>query len=76
MGTNQPMGSDLVKALSNPFESAVHDCARLSSESDCNSACCSCHAKTVAAEEGLASGLTSEPPPADSEIEVETKESG
>ena len=67
MGTNPPMGSDLVKALSNPFESAVHDCARLSSESDCNSACCSCHAKTVAADG---------PDPADSEIEVETKESG
>ncbi len=58
------MGSDLVKALSNPFESAVHDCARISSESDCNSACCSCHAKTVAADT------------ADSEIKVETKENG
>ena len=71
MGTNPPMGSDLVKALSNPFESAVHDCARLSSESDCDSACCSCHAKTVAAD-----GPEAEPPPADSEIKVETKENG
>ncbi len=44
------MGSDLVKALSQPFESAVHDRAQLSSESDCNSACCSCHAKTIAPE--------------------------
>ncbi len=42
------MGSDLVKALSNPFESAVHDCSQISSESDCSSVCCTCHSKTIA----------------------------
>ncbi len=46
------MGSDLVKALSRPFESAVHDCTQISSESDCNSACCTCHSKTTAPDAG------------------------
>ncbi len=42
------MGSDLVKALSNPIVSAVHDCAQISSESDCNSGGGRCHAKAIA----------------------------
>ena len=66
MGTNPPMGSDLVKALSNPFESAGHDCSRISGKSDCGmSECCACHTKTTGAE-------------SDNEVEinVETKENG
>ena len=63
------MGSDLgtvVKALSRPCESAVHDCAQISSESDCSSGCCTCHTKTTATD----------PEDADVEITVETKENG
>ena len=48
------MGSDLstiVKALSKPCESAVHDCAQISSESDCSSGCCTCHTKTIAPDD-------------------------
>ena len=44
------MGSDLVKALSRPLESAVHDCTQISSKSDCQSGCCSCHSRTIAPE--------------------------
>ena len=59
------MGSDLVKALSRPVEATVHDCAQISSESDCNfSGCCSCHSKTTA------------PDPEDAEIDIQTKENG
>ena len=59
------MGSDLsaiVTALSQPCESAVHDCAQLSGESDCGSGCCYCHTKTIV--------------PDDTEIDVETKDTG
>ena len=58
------MGAEIVKALSEPFESAVHDCSQLSSESDCKSWCCSCHSKTRAAD------------PDDAEIDIETKDNG
>ncbi len=60
------MGNDLIRALSSPFESAVHDCTQISSESDCSSGCCSCHTKTIA-------------PDTDDEameINTETKENG
>ena len=62
------MGSDLVKALSSPFESAVHDCAQISSESDCGSGCCYCHTKTVAPDPDTE--------PDGAEIVIETKEDG
>ena len=62
------MGSDLstiVKALSIPFQSAVHECAQISSESDCTfSGCCACHTRTTA------------PDPDDAEIDIETKDTG
>ena len=60
------MGNDLVRALSRPFESAVHDCSQISSESDCESMCCTCHSKTIA------------PDADDSEIEIsiQSKEKG
>ena len=73
------MGSDLVKALSNPFESAVHDCSQISGESDCSSGCCSCHTKTIAPEadpdagDGLEGSAQEE---TDAEINTQTKENG
>ena len=66
------MGSDLVKALSNPFESAVHDCSQISSESDCSSGCCSCHSKTIAPEADPDEGDEE----TDAEINTQTKENG
>ena len=44
------MGAEIVKAVSRPFESAVHDCSQISSESDCESGCCKAHWKTVGAD--------------------------
>ena len=58
------MGAEIVKALSAPLESAVHDCTQLSSESDCSSICCTCHSKTVGADQD------------DIEIREDTKENG
>ncbi len=58
------MGSDLstiVKALSKPCESAVHDCAQISSESDCSSGCCTCHTKTIARDDDDDDGGTIAP---------------
>ncbi len=43
------MGAEIVKAISRPFESAVHDCDQMSSESDSESGCCKAHWKTVGA---------------------------
>ena len=66
------MGSDLstiAKALSIPFQSAVHDCAQMSSESDCSIGCCACHTKTIAAD-------LDDTEPDDAEIDIETKEKG
>ncbi len=60
------MGTDLIRALSRPLESAVHDCTQISSESDCSSGCCSCHTKTIAPD-------TDEP---EVEIDTETEENG
>ena len=66
------MGSDfstIVKALSIPFQSAVHDCAQISSESDCTfSGCCACHTRTTAPD--------SDTEPDDAEIDIETKDTG
>ena len=42
------MGSDLAQALASPFTEAVRYCTSLSSESDCESMCCTCHTKTTA----------------------------
>ena len=68
------MGNDLIKALSQPFESAVHDCAQISSESDCNSGCCSCHTKTVApGADPDEDGLETEDEPEETEIALQTK---
>ena len=61
------MGSDLVKALIRPIESAVHDCAQISSESECQSGCCSCHTKTIAPDDNA---------DADIEISKQDKEDG
>ena len=74
------MGNDLIRALSRPFESAVHDCAQISSESDCNSGCCSCHTKTIAPdtdpdEDGLSCAAETDEP-GDAEINTQTKENG
>ena len=67
------MGSDLVKALSRPVEATVHDCAQISSESDCNfSGCCSCHSKTIALE----AEPDEDSQPEDAEIAPQTKETG
>ena len=44
------MGAEIVKAVSRPFEGAVHDCSQISSESDCESGCCKAHWKTVGAD--------------------------
>ena len=44
------MGAEIAKAVSRPFESAVHDCSQISSESDCESGCCKAHWKTVGAD--------------------------
>ena len=44
------MGAEIVKAVSRPFESAVHDCSQISSESDWESGCCKAHRKTVGAD--------------------------
>ena len=63
------MGSDLVKALSRPIESAVHDCAQISSESDCQSGCCSCHSRTIAPEADPDEGDEE----TDTEIALQTK---
>ena len=60
------MGNDLIRALSRPFESAVHDCSQISSESDCESVCCTCHSKTIAPE---ADG-------SEIEISIQSKEKG
>ena len=69
------MGSDLVKALSQPFESAVHDCTQLSSESDCTfRGCCSCHTKTIAPDSDTEPDDGSRPEEA--EIDIETKDTG
>ena len=67
------MGNDLVRVLSSPFESAVHDCTQLSSESDCNSGCCSCHTKTIAPDQDTD---PDEDEPGDAEINTQTKEKG
>ncbi len=69
------MGSDLAKALSQPFEAAVHDCAQLSRDSDCSmSGCCACHSKTIAPE---AEDGGSEPEGCAPEVaEIEIKEKG
>ena len=55
------MGAEIVKAVSRPFEPAVHDCSQISSESDCESGCCKAHWKTVGAD-------------AEQEIAIEVKE--
>ena len=55
------MGAEIVKAVSRPIESAVHDCSQISSESDCESGCCRAHWKTVGAD-------------GDEEIEIEVNE--
>ena len=68
------MGNDLVRALSSPFESAVHDCAQISSESDCQSGCCSCHTKTIAPDTDPDDEETDED--GDAEINTQTKENG
>ena len=67
------MGNDLVRALSSPFGSAVHDCAQISSESDCQSGCCSCHTKTIAPD---TDPDEDEPEGAETEINTQTKENG
>ena len=67
------MGNDLVRVLSSPFESAVHACAQLSSESDCNSGCCSCHTKTIAPD---TDPDEDEDEPEETEINTQTKENG
>ena len=69
------MGSDLIKALSNPFEPAVHDCTQISSESDCSSGCCSCHTRTIAPEAD-ADPDQDEDEPEETEINTQTKENG
>ncbi len=66
------MGNDLTKALSQPFESAVHDCAQISSEGDCNSGCCSCRTRTIAPE----ADAEEEVEETDTEIALQTKETG
>ena len=66
------MGNDLVRALSRPFESAVHDCAQISSESDCDSVCCTCHSKTIAPD----AESDEETEPGDAEINLLSKENG
>ena len=66
------MGNDLVRALSRPFESAVHDCSQVSSETDCSSGCCSCHTKTIAPEADPDEGDEE----TDAEINTQTKENG
>ena len=67
------MGNDLARALSRPFESAVHDCTQISSESDCSSGCCSCHTKTIAPE----AETESEPEDqTETEINILSKENG
>ena len=66
------MGNDLVRALANPFESAVHGCTQISSESDCSSGCCSCHTKTIAPE----AEAESEPEETETEIDTLTTENG
>ena len=66
------MGNDLVRALASPFESAVHDCAQISSESDCQSGCCSCHTKTIAPD----TDPDDEETDAETEINTQTKENG
>ena len=66
------MGNDLVRALSRPFESAVHDCSQISSETDCSSGCCSCHTKTIAPEADPDEGDEE----TDAEINTQTKENG
>ena len=60
------MGNELIRALSRPIESAIHDCAQISSESDCQSVRCTCHSRTIA------------PDADDSEIEIsiQSKEKG
>ena len=68
------MGNDLIRALSRPFESAVHDCAQISSESDCQSGCCSCHTKTIAPDTDADDEETDED--GDAEINTQTKENG
>ena len=62
------MGADLVKAMSTPIQSAVHDCAQISSESDCQSMCCTCHAKTIGPDEDSRDEH--------GEIDIENKENG
>ncbi len=64
------MGNVLIRALSSPFESAVHDCTQISSESDCSSGCCSCHTRTIAPE------TDPDDEPGDVEIDTQTKENG
>ena len=66
------MGNDIARALSRPFESAVHDCTQISSESDCDSVCCTCHSKTIAPEADPDEGDEE----TDAEINTQTKENG
>ena len=66
------MGNDLIRALSRPFESAVHDCTQISSESDCSSGCCSCHTKTIAPDPESDEDLR----PEETEINIHSKEKG
>ena len=65
------MGNDLIRALSRPFESAVHDCAQISSESDCQSVCCTCHSRTIAPDADL--DYRSEEGEEETEIETSTQ---
>ncbi len=44
------MGAEIVKAISQPFESAVHNCSQIPSESDCESGYCTTHWKTIGAD--------------------------
>ena len=69
------MGNDLIRALSRPFESAVHDCAQISSESDCQSGCCSCHTKTIAPDTDPDEDEETDEPE-ETEISTQTKENG
>ena len=66
------MGNDIIKTLSQPFVSAVHDGTQISSDSDCNSGCCSCHTRTIAPE----ADPEEEVEETDTEIALQTKETG
>ena len=52
------MGSDLVKEIATAFTEAVRACTSLSSESDCDSKCGTCHSKTTARDVGEEEILT------------------